>query len=129
MTVPARNEGSTESGHCPALDNEILENLVQRGSHVDITICKRWAIVQEVKGSILAALLDFFVKPLFLPLGEHFRFALGQPGLHWKIRLREINRVFISAHERRQRVSVDGRRVNATKSVALGLASRFRVRL
>jgi lipoate-protein ligase B len=41
--------------------------------------------------------------------------TLGQAGLHGKIGFRKIDRVFVSAHEKRKRLSVGDRWVNATK--------------
>ena len=115
VAIPTGNEGSTEACHGFGFDHEVLENLVKRRSHVDITIRERGAIVQKVERGILAALLDFFVKPLPFPLGQRFRFTLCQAGLHGKIGFRKIDRVFVSAHEKPKRISVEDERVNAAQ--------------
>ena len=115
VAIPTRNERSAEACHRFGFNNEVLENLVEGRPHVDITIRERGAIVQKIERGILAALLDFFVKPLPFPLGQRFRFTLGQAGLHGKIGFRKIDRVFVSAHEKRKRLSVEDERVNAAQ--------------
>ena len=115
VAIPTRNERSTEACHRFGFNHEVLENLVERRPHVDIAIREGRSIVEKIERSIFATLLDFFVKPLLFPLGQRFRFTLGQAGLHGKIGFRKIDRVFVSAHEKRKRLSVGDRWVNATK--------------
>ena len=105
VAIPTGYERSTKPGHRPGFDDKVLENLVERCAHVDVAVRKRRAVMQHVEGRILAGFLNFFVKALLLPLLEHRWLALGQPGLHGKFSLRQLDRVFVSAHGKRQPLS------------------------
>ncbi len=47
VTIPARDVGCPETGHRPALHDQVLQYLVERGAHVDIAVGKRGAVVQN----------------------------------------------------------------------------------
>ena len=100
MAIPPRNKRRAKSSHRTRLHHKIFKNLVERGSHVDITIGKRRAIMQQIKRRILTCLLDFLVKAIGFPFSKHLGFPLRKSCLHWKLGLRQVDRVFVSAHEK-----------------------------
>ena len=101
VAVPAWNERRAEAGHRFGFHHEVLEDFVQRSAHVDIAIGEGRAVVEQVERGVLPALLDFGVEAAGFPLGEDFRFALGEARLHREIGFRKVDGVFVAAHERR----------------------------
>ena len=95
MAVPARHVRHVFAAHCLVLENEILENLVQRRADVHIAVGERRAVVQQKTLRALAPLLDLFVQAVRIPLGQALRLALHKAGAHRKIRLRKVQRIFI----------------------------------
>ena len=68
MAVPARHIRRAETGHGFRFHDEILEDLVQRGAHVDVAVGKGRTVVQDKSSGPRARLLDLLVKPRLLPL-------------------------------------------------------------
>ena len=99
MAVPAWNKRRAEAGHRFGFHNEVLEDFVQRGAHVDIAVREGRAVVEKVERGVLPALLDFGVEAAGFPLGEDFGFALGKARLHREIGFRKVDGVFVAAHK------------------------------
>ena len=95
VTIPTRNVGRAFAAQGLILDDDVLENLVQRGADVDVTIGKRRAVVQDKFLGAGAGGLNFFVELGGLPFFQTFGFARDEVGLHGKVRARQIQCVFI----------------------------------
>ena len=48
VTIPARDVRRVEAGHVVRLDDEVLEDLVERGADVDLAVGVRRAVMQQV---------------------------------------------------------------------------------
>ena len=94
MAVPARDVGRLESTHGLVPVDQFLEDLVQRGAHVDIVVRERRAIVQHVSRATGALALDGVVEPDLLPVGHAAGFTLRQRGAHREIRPRKLQCIF-----------------------------------
>src|SRR5437763_865081 len=113
VAIPARHVRRALTEHRLRFHDEIFENLIERGAHVDIAVGKRRAVVQHEQFTIFARRLNLLIKVGVVPLLEQLRLARPQIRLHWKIRAREINRVFvILAHPRRGYLASASRQIN-----------------
>ena len=84
MGIIARNIGSTVARHVLFTDDDILDDLVQGSTHMDITVGIRRAIMQNKARQIRVMFDHFFVDVVFLPILQHFGFLFRQPGTHFK---------------------------------------------
>jgi hypothetical protein len=88
VAVPARHEGRVKPGHGLRFHDQVLEDLVQRGAHVDVAIGEGRAVVQdEFRGARPAgasgcARTGRRCFPFFQALG----LALDEVGLHREVR-------------------------------------------
>ena len=82
--IIARNIGSTVARHVLFTDDDILDDLVQGSTHMDITVGIRRAIMQNKARQIRVMFDHFFVDVVFLPILQHFGFLFRQPGTHFK---------------------------------------------
>ena len=96
VAVPAGEVGRAEPGHRLGFDDEVLEDLVESGAHVDIAVGEGRAVVEHELGGVLPRGLNLAVEVRFLPVGEEFGFAGDQIRLHGKIGLWQVERVFIA---------------------------------
>ena len=100
VAVPPGNKGRAEAGHGLGFDDEVFEDFVERGAHVDVAVGEGGAVVEDEERGVFAGFLDAGVEVVFFPRGELLRFAGGEAGFHWKIRAGEIESVFVvRAHE------------------------------
>ena len=88
--IKAGHIGSLETLHVLIADNDILDDLVQGSTHVDITVCVRRAVVQDELRLALVVLHELVVQVVVVPILEHDRFLLGQAGAHLKQGLGQI---------------------------------------
>ncbi len=95
VTVPARPIGAGKAGHGPGLDDEVFQDLVQRGAEVDVAVGVRRAVMEHKFLASPGGVLDFGVQVLLLPRRKDLGFPLGEVGLHGKISARQIERIFI----------------------------------
>ena len=93
VAVPARQVGGIESHHGARLDNDVLENLVDRGSHVNRPICVRRAIMEHIGRTAGARSTDLSVNVDLIPMLEHQRLPLRQVRFHAKGGFRQVERV------------------------------------
>jgi hypothetical protein len=59
VAIPARDERCGKPGHCLGFHHQILEQLVERGAHVNIPVGKGWTIVEDEFRGILGAAAGF----------------------------------------------------------------------
>jgi len=90
VAVPAGNIVGVEAGHALILNNDILEHLVHRGTHMDIAVCIGRAVVEGIGRLALVLLGKGVVKAVLLPLIQHFRLSLGEVAPHREVGLGKI---------------------------------------
>ena len=73
-----------EAGHILIADDDILDDLVQCSTHVDIAVGIRRAVVQDVLGLALVVLDHLLVDMVLFPVLQHFGFFFRQTGPHFK---------------------------------------------
>ena len=95
VTIPTRDIWCAFAQHRLRFHDDVFENFVERGAHVDVAVGKGRAVVQNEQLSILARFLDLRVKPRLRPRLQYFRLARGQVCLHRKIRAWQVERVFV----------------------------------
>ena len=95
VAVPARHVRHVFAAQRLILENEVLENFVQRCADVHVAVGERRAVMQQKPLGAVAAFLDLLVQAVCVPLGQAFGFALDEPGTHREIRLRKVKRFFI----------------------------------
>ncbi len=96
MAIPARHVRRALAAQAVALDDHVLENLVQRVADVHLPVGKGRAVVQhEFFLRAGAGRLNLFIEPAGLPFFQPLRFARHQVGFHGKVSARQIERVFI----------------------------------
>ena len=121
VAVPARHERRAKTRHRFRFHDQILEDLVQRGAHVDIAIRERRAVVQDEKRRVFPRVLDAPVKPRALPLRQPRRFAGNEVRLHREIRLWQEQSVFVI--HRAVRIFRKGRRAYARAGAGSNMAA------
>ncbi len=94
VTVPARHIGGVVATHAAALDDEILQRLVQRRAQMQGAIGIGRAVMHYVDGLSLVRLANAVVNPLVLPASEHLRLVLRQIRLHGEVGLGQVQRGF-----------------------------------
>ena len=98
--VPQRGKGlqfdgqavGIEAGHIRGLeavhvllaDDDILDDLVQRCTHMDAAVGVRRAVVQHKAGLALVMLHQLVVQVVLVPVLQHDGLFLGQAGTHFK---------------------------------------------
>ena len=81
---------SLEALHVLLADNDVLDDLVQGSTHVDIAVCVRRAVVQDELRLALVVLHELIVQVVVVPILEHDRLLFGQTGTHLKQGLGQI---------------------------------------
>src|SRR5215207_6548819 len=84
VTVVSRRVRRIESSHRARLDDEILQDFVERGAEVYLSVCVWGTVVQHEFWSPSARLADAIVEPHVLPSGERLRLGGLQVRLHRK---------------------------------------------
>ena len=92
VAVPARDVGRIEARHALGLDDDVLEDLVDRVAEVDRAVRIRRAIVQHELRAPLRMRAQLRVQAFFLPARQHRRLALGQIAAHREIGRRQVDR-------------------------------------
>ena len=99
VAIPAGDVWRVETGHAAALDDEILEDLVQSGPDVDVTVGVRRAVVEDESRRAAASFTQLTVEVDGVPAGNRFRLSRLQVRLHRKNGPREIDRVLPLGHK------------------------------
>ena len=98
MAVVARNVRRVEPGHRARLDDEILEDLVERGAEVDLAVRVRRAVVQHEFRRALPARANLPVEIHGVPARERLGLGRRQVGLHREVGARQVDGVFPLRH-------------------------------
>ena len=98
VAVPARHVAGLEALHVARLDDDVLQNLVERRAHVNVPVGIGRAVVQHIGALGGAGVHHGRVGVALFPLLEHLGLALGKIGLHGEGGLRQIQGLFIVAH-------------------------------
>ena len=67
MRIPARHIRHLVTGHIAVTDDDILQNLIQGMSQMDIPVRIRWPVMQNKRFTALTVLQHFFIDFAFLP--------------------------------------------------------------
>ncbi|MNZ73879.1 hypothetical protein D3C78_923070 [compost metagenome] len=100
VAVPARHVGGVVAGEGLGADDDVLENLVDRVADVDVAVGVGRAVVEDELRPLGAELAQLAVQVDAVPVLEHFRLALRQPGLHRECRVRQVQGRFVVGHFR-----------------------------
>ncbi|MNN31917.1 hypothetical protein D3C81_1456230 [compost metagenome] len=100
VAVPARHVGGVVAGEGLGADDDVLENLVDRVADVDVAVGVGRAVVEDELRPLGAELAQLAVQIDAVPVLEHFRLALRQPGLHRECRVRQVQGRFVVGHFR-----------------------------
>ena len=98
MTIPAGNVLSFLSLHVSGFDDDVLENLVQSGPHVNVAVGIGRTIMQNILIVCVTGSNHSVVRFVLFPELEHLRLALLEVGLHGKFGLRQEQGFLIVAH-------------------------------
>ena len=90
VAIPARHIRRMEAAQGLVLDDDVFEDLIQRGADVDIAVGEGRAIVQHESFRADSPGLDAGIKPGGFPLVQPRRLPRDQVGLHRKVGLRQI---------------------------------------
>ena len=93
VAVPARHVVRIVSEHLLRLDDEILQDLVQRVPDVDVAVGVGRPVVQREFHAAFRLGSQFLVEPDFVPALQQFRLEFRQSGAHRKLRLRQEKRL------------------------------------
>ena len=93
VAVPPRHEVRIVPEHLLRLDDEILQDLVQRMADVDVAVGVGRPVMQREFHAALRLGTQLLVKPDFVPALQQFRLEFRQPGAHRKLRLRQEKRL------------------------------------
>ena len=81
---------SLEALHVLLADDDVLDDLVQGSTHVDIAVCVRRAVVQDKLGLAVVVLDQVVVQVVLLPILQHGGLLLRQTGTHLKQSLGQV---------------------------------------
>ena len=95
VAIPAGNVGRAFAAQRLILDDDVLEDFIQRRADVDVAIGKRRAVVQDKFFRAGTRRLDFFVKFRGGPFFQTLRLARDEVGLHGEVRARQVQGVFV----------------------------------
>ncbi|MNS85785.1 hypothetical protein D3C72_1196600 [compost metagenome] len=90
MAVPARHVGRIEAGQVARLDDDVLEDLVDRVAQVDARIGVRRAVMQHEQRAAGGVVAQLLVEPLLFPARQNARLALGQVAAHREFGGRQV---------------------------------------
>src|SRR6266478_3041981 len=114
MTIPAGDIRGVESRHCPALYDEILEDLVQGGPHMNVAISEWRPVMQDKQRTIRMLFLYLPIEIVRFPPSQNFRFPDGEIGFHREFGLRQIQGVFI-IHAKDTETSIERKNSKRTR--------------
>ncbi len=98
VAIPAGDVRRVEAKHVVRLDDEVLENLVERVTHVDLAIGVRRPVVQQVLRRALAGRPNLAVEVHRVPAGHGFRLGRLQVRLHREGGPWQVARLFPVGH-------------------------------
>ncbi len=95
VAVPAGHIRSVEAAHPLALQDDILENLVQGVADMDMAVCVGGAVVEDIIRPVFAGVQQLFVKSGLFPGIEYFQLLLGKIRFHREFGGRQVQSIFI----------------------------------
>jgi hypothetical protein len=98
VTVPTRHVGRIESRERLALDDDVLEDLVDGVADVNVAVRVRRPVVKHEAWPPAARFTNALVKPALVPPLQHQRLALCEITTHRKRRVREVQRFLVISH-------------------------------
>src|SRR5690606_6153811 len=98
VTVPAGDIGGIKAVERMRLDDDVLQDLVDRMTDVDRTVRIGRAVVQHEARPPFRRRAHLAVEIASLPVGEHLGLALREIRLHRKSGLRKIDGVLVVDH-------------------------------
>ncbi len=98
VAVPARQVGGIEPRHVVGLDDQILQDLVERRADVDLAVGVRRPVVQKEELGPLPRLANLPVEVHRVPAGDGLRLGRLEIGLHREGRARQITGVLPLSH-------------------------------
>ena len=104
VRVVARNVWREVSALPFILNNEVLENLVRRGSDMDARVRIGRPVVKDERGLVLVLFLQLAVNVDVVPEFQKFRLPLRQIRAHREIRLGQEQRVLIVVRHKKTSV-------------------------
>ena len=90
VRVPAGNIGRVVTLKRFILDNDVLQNFVERRADMDVAIGVRRSVMQHELGPAGGNRLFLVIDLFLLPVLEHLRLPFRQIRPHWELRLRQI---------------------------------------
>ena len=96
MAVPARNVWRVETRHRLGLDDDVLEDLVDRVAKMDRAVRVRRAIVQHELRAALRHAADLRVQAVAFPARQRVRLALGQVAAHRECGVRQVQGALVA---------------------------------
>ena len=100
VTVITGHVRGVESSHRARLDDEVLQDLVERGAEVDLAVCVRRSVVEYELRSPGPGLANTVIESHCLPSRERLRLGGLEVRLHREICPREVKGVFPFGHAR-----------------------------
>ena len=98
VAVPAGHIAGFMALHVAGLDDDVLEDLVEGRTHMDMAVGIGRAVMQH-EGAHMGIPLDHGAAGVdVFPVLEHLRFALGKIGLHGEGGLGQIQGLLVVAH-------------------------------
>ena len=98
VAVPARHVGRVEPGQRLGLDDDVLEDLVDRVADVDVAVGVGRAVVQDELGAAGGSLADALVAFLLLPALDPAGLALGEVAAHREGGVGQVEGAFVISH-------------------------------
>ena len=98
VTVPAGHIRRVEPGHRARLDDEILEDLVERVPDVDVAVGVGGAVVEDEPARASAARANPVIQPVATPARDDLRLGRRQVGPHRKFRAGQVHGVLPLGH-------------------------------
>ena len=98
MAVPTGNIRGEIAALRMRLHNEVFQDLIERMSHVNRTVCIRRAIMKNERLTVLIFLEHLPIQPHIFPFLQAFRLVDGQIGLHWERGLEHIHGLLVTCH-------------------------------
>ena len=95
VAIPARHVGAVVARHLAGLDDDILENLVEGVSQVNVAVGIGGPVVQDKLGAPLTLRPDPAVQVDLGPAFQKQRLPPGQIGFHGKIGVGQVKGLFI----------------------------------
>ncbi len=98
VAIPAGHIGRIETRQGAGLDDDVLEDLVDRMAQVQLAVGVGRAVVEDEFRAPGTGRANLLVQPHGAPLLQSLRFPLGQAGLHRKVRAGQVQCVFVITH-------------------------------